>query len=97
MKQHDQRMWEILEDNPSVAIAWYLMSAYTYYHLDDTIITDGAFDKLAKWILEKWDDIDHPHKHFITQDDLRSGTLLIDYTTLPTITKDAAQRLLTER
>jgi len=34
---------------------------------------------MSKTMLERWDDIDHFHKHLITVDDLQAGTYLGDY------------------
>ena len=62
--------------NPS---AKYLMCAYAYYEQDDPLISDQEFDELAKFILENYDAIDHPHKHLVTKDNLEAGTYLGEY------------------
>ena len=60
-------------------IAKYLMCAYAYYKEDDPLISDAEFDELAKWLLENYDHVDHPHKHLITKSDLEAGTYLGEY------------------
>ena len=60
-------------------IAKYLMCAYAYYEQDDPLISDQEFDELAKFILENYDAIDHPHKHLVTKDHLEAGTYLGEY------------------
>ena len=60
-------------------ISMYLIMSYTYYVEDDPIMGDWQFDLLAKWLLENWDDLAHPHKHLITEDDLKAGTFLGEY------------------
>jgi len=60
-------------------VAKYLMCAYAYYVEDDPLISDQEFDDLAKFILENYDAIDHPHKGRLTQYDLKAGTFLGKY------------------
>ena len=55
-------------------IAKYLMCSYAYYKEDNPLISDQEFDDLAKFILENYNAIDHPHKHLITSDHLSAGT-----------------------
>jgi hypothetical protein len=65
---------------PYDPISMYLMASYAYYQGCDPIITDYEFDELAKYLLECIDTLpDHPHKHLITQEDLRAGTYLGNY------------------
>lgn len=64
---------------PNQYPAYYLMMAYAYYELDSPIASDAAFDKLSKLFKEKYDEIEHPHKHFITVDMLDAGTYIGSY------------------
>lgn len=59
---------------PNMALKLYLMSCYLYYVEDVHVITDTEFDRLGKYLLSVWDDVDHPHKSMITPDDLRATT-----------------------
>lgn len=52
----------------------YLVHCYMYYVLDHPVIEDAAFDRLCKHLLDHWDEIEHPHKHLVSKDDLRAGT-----------------------
>lgn len=72
---HDEQCLTTIE-NPSMMIPWYLMASYAYYVEDDPILSDGLFDALAKRMLECWNSLEHFHKHLITEDDLKAGTLL---------------------
>lgn len=69
-------LWSAVEDNPNLSVPWYLMASYAYYVEDDPFLPDAAFDMLAELMIEHWDQIEHRHKHMITLDDLRAGTLL---------------------
>jgi len=70
---------EIFADNINMMVPWYLMASYAYYKKDEPILSDAFFDSMGKTMLERWDDIDHFHKHLITVDDLQAGTYLGDY------------------
>jgi NAD-dependent DNA ligase len=60
-------------------VPFYLMCAYAYYKLDQPIISDDLFDKMAKDLLKHYDKIEHFHKHLITRGDLEAGTYLGEY------------------
>lgn len=70
---------EIFAENINMMVPWYLMASYAYYKKDEPILSDAFFDAMSKTMLERWDDIDHFHKHLITVDDLQAGTYLGDY------------------
>ena len=73
----DVHMMKAVESNVNLYVPWYLMAAYAYYMDDNPILSDGVFDMMAKKMLERWDEIEHQHKHYITVDDLRAGSLLL--------------------
>ena len=78
----DQRVNELLQKSINLAIPYYLMAAYAYYKEDDPILSDGLFDYLATLILKNYDTITHPHKKYITKEDLEAGTYLGQYPAL---------------
>ena len=63
-------------------IAKYLMCSYAYYKQDDPLVSDEEFDELAKYLLENWKTVDHPHKWYIKKADLKAGTFLGRYPTM---------------
>lgn len=78
-----------------MAVPWVLMASYAYYIHGEGLLSDTLFDSLCKGLLEKWDNIQHRHKHLITLEDLRAGTLYgLREEHYPGITKSAAMRLL---
>jgi hypothetical protein len=85
---------EIFADNINMMVPWYLMAAYAYYKQDEPILTDAFFDAMGKTMLERWDDINHYHKHLITVDDLAAGTYLGDY---PSIVNGALEEMLAQQ
>ena len=72
-------------------IGKYLVHSYIYYHLDNSVIADSEYDEMAKYILEHYDELEHPHKHLISKDALVAGTFLLPEDEYPTIVKDTAR------
>lgn len=81
---------------PNTMVPWYILSSYAYYHLDSPVLSDAAFDALAVRLLSCWDVVEHPHKHLITEDALRAGTLLLAEDEYPGIAKGSANSILRE-
>ena len=50
------------------------MLSYLYYERSISLVPDTDFDQLCKEMLEHWEDMEHPHKHLITKEDLEAGT-----------------------
>ena len=77
----DKECLDIVDNNPNMMVPWYLMAAYAYYVEDEPILSDSIFDRLSKKMLKEWENIEHMHKEFITEDDLKAGTFLGEYPT----------------
>ena len=77
----DERAANIFAENINMMVPYYLMAAYAYYKQDDPIFSDGFFDAMAKTMLERWADIEHYHKPYISKNDLKAGTYLGAYPT----------------
>ena len=60
----DKKAAEIFDKNINMMVPWYLMASYAYYKEDDPILSDQFFDNMAKVMLDKWEEIEHFHKHF---------------------------------
>ena len=86
----DQYAAEIFAKNINLMVPWYLMAAYAYYQQDNPILSDSFFDDLAKTLLTVWDDVEHRHKEYITQDMLNAGTYVGKY---PGIVEGAVEQL----
>ena len=71
-----------IEKSINFAVPFYIMAAHAYYKDDDPIISDHAFDQLAKFILENYDKITHPHKSYLDRGTLEAGTYLGNYPSL---------------
>lgn len=86
---------QIYDENPNMLIPYYLMHSYLYYVEDNPIVSDSEFDHICKMLLEKWDNVEHFHKHLINKDDLFAGTgYALEY---PERVKYGAKHLLKER
>ena len=86
----DKQAQEIFDKNINMMVPWYLMASYAYYKEDDSILSDGFFDNMAKVMLENWDSIKHFHKNLIGPMDLAAGTYLGEY---PERVKGAVEEL----
>jgi len=82
---------------PKQALQKYLMASYLYYIRYQSVMPDSEYDEMAKVLLEQWDMFEHQHKHLVTPEDLKAGTLFRlrdeDY---PLIVKCAADMWLRE-
>ena len=65
------RIWE---KNPNMLIPYYLMFSYLYYEKNISLIEDTEFDKLCSTLLEKYDSVEHMHKHLVSKESLTAGT-----------------------
>lgn len=61
--------------SPGAKLQKYLMASYLYYVRFQSVMPDAEYDLLAKDLLEAWDNFEHYHKHLVTIEDLRAGTL----------------------
>lgn len=77
-------------------VPWYLITAYAYYILDESLIEDSKFDSMAKELLKNYDSIEHRHKSLIDKEDLAAGTLLLSKEDYPTIVQEIATILVSQ-
>ena len=82
------RVWE---KNPNMLVPYYLMFSYLYYEKNISLIEDTEFAKLCQTLLEKYDSVEHMHKHLVSKESLTAGTGYdIVYTNM---IKDSAMKL----
>ena len=55
-------------------VPYYLMHSYLYYVMNEPIISDIEYDELCKELKDKWDSVEHYHKHLIDKQSLGAGT-----------------------
>lgn len=80
---------------PMSIVPWWLMASYLYYLHDLSLLSDALYDELAKDMLKRWGDIKHPHKHLITEDALKAGSLYqLKEEDYPLMTRCAARHLV---
>lgn len=95
MSNLDAEARAAISECSGVAVAWWLMASYLYYHCDVSILSDAYFDDLSEWLDRSWGDIDHFHKHLIDREALSAGTAFYlredDY---PLRTRRAAEALI---
>ena len=79
MNKYEIYMNGNMQKSINMSVPYYIMSAYAYYKEDDPIISDSTFDKMAQFILENYDNINHPHKVYLDRETLAAGTYLGEY------------------
>ena len=83
--------------NDGVLVQWYLILSYAYYIEDLSLVTDTEYDNICRRLLDKFDEIEHHHKHLISKDDLEAGTgFALSKEDYPQIVIGAAKQLREE-
>ena len=95
-RNHDRLMERETGAKPNCMVPWYVLASYAYYHLDQPVISDMAFDRLARRLLIDWKQVEHQHKRLISEDALRAGTMLLSEDEYPSVAKGAARALLAD-
>lgn len=70
---------------PGHLVHHYLLAAYCYYWLNESPLTDHAFDLLCLRLHEVYDTFEHPHKYLVNKEHLEAGTCLLAIDQYPTI------------
>lgn len=82
----------LIRANPNLLVPHFLLHSWLYYVADTPAIQDATFDVIVKELGERWEDIEHPHKHLIDPALLKSGF----YLQYPPIVEGAARAFLLE-
>lgn len=85
----------LLKRSKNLAVSWWLIGSYAYYHLDETIISDEFFDYLTVLIRENYSTIEHVNKDLITEERLSVGSAF-DLRIYPTRVMSCTQQILTQ-
>lgn len=64
----DEAVRTLVENNPSMAVPWYLSAGLAYYAWDENIMHDATYDWLCDVLSTHWDVIEHRHKSIIQRD-----------------------------
>jgi len=70
----DRQLAKLLAKSPNMAVPWYLMASYLYYHEDIQLLSDSYYDQLCAYLKQHWDSIEHRHKSLVPYDCLSAGT-----------------------
>lgn len=79
---------------PGLLVPHYLIHCHLYYGCSVSIISDEAFDELARRLDEEWDEVEHPHKKLIEREALGASGY---YLKLPRMVKASAWSLYCNR
>lgn len=70
---HDKHFKKLIDDNPNMMVPWWIMAAWAYEVASSPILSDAAFDQLAKDLDECWDLVEHRHKKLLDRKLLKSS------------------------
>lgn len=90
-------MYRMVRQNcgPNAAVPWWLMASFMYYVHDTPFLTDALYDEMALDMKAHWTEIVHQHKHLITEEHLRAGSLYdLPSNEYPMMVKGAVAHLL---
>jgi len=95
---HDALFLRLREDKgDNLLVPWILMTSYLYYIEDISILSGHLFDNMCRELMEKYDTVEHRHKHLICKEGLSSGSLFdLTEDDYPHIVKGAARQLARE-
>lgn len=88
----DTYVLALIKSHPNLLVPHFLVHSFLYYVMDSAVIQDATFDVIVKTLGEKWDTVEHPHKHLIDPSLLKSGF----YLKYPSIVEGAAHSFLRE-
>lgn len=92
---YNELLLDLLIDKPNLAVPWYLSLSYAYYELDESLVTDWTYDRLCRMLDQRWDEIEHRHKHLIDRASLSAGTgFALPYRTFPSIILESTRLLI---
>lgn len=75
---YDSKIYEIIQEEQLYrAVHWYLVCSYGYYHHDESLVSDHAFDLLAKFLWARYSELKDNHTKLISREELAAGTLLL--------------------
>lgn len=70
----DNFVRECFKVNPNTSMSWFLICSYCYYCRYESLMTDEAFDKMCKWMLTHYENLDHVNKELVTKEMLIAGS-----------------------
>lgn len=88
------RRSDVAELPLNLLVSHYLLASYCYYQLNQSPMTDDAFDYLCKRLLENYDSVDHCHKGLVDTGSLEAGTCLLGPLDYPLRVQIGAERYL---
>lgn len=59
--------------NADLLLVQYLVLACAYYHFHESLTTDAQFDRVARELARRWDEVTHPHRELVDIETLRNG------------------------
>lgn len=78
----------------NLLVPHYLLASFCYYRMDQSPMTDDAFDYLCQRALANYDSIKHIHKPLMDRESLEAGTCMLAYDEYPSRVQNGAEQYL---
>lgn len=92
---YDQAARECFKGNPNTALSWFILASFCYYCRDVSLLSDSTYDRMAKYLLENWDKVEHVNKDLVDKENLKAGSLYnVGETGYPTRVKVIAEGMI---
>lgn len=74
----------------NLLVSHYLVASYCYYHLNQSPMTDEAFDLLCVRLRDNYKKLNHTHLHLVEFESLSAGTCMLRMEQFPQIVQMSA-------
>lgn len=79
---------------PNLLVPWYLMTSWTYYCRDVSLVSDGFYGDICETLNAHWEVIEHMHKHLVDREAVATGTgYYVNSEVCPGMTRAGASHL----
>ena len=83
--------------NPNTTISFFLSASLAYYCRYESLLSDECFDKMCKWMLKHYDELEHQHKHLVTKEGLETGSgYYLKDSDYPLIVKVSTEQMISD-
>jgi len=72
-------MVKVIAKNRNMMIPYYIMCCYSYYRANHPLVRDRFFDRLALALSREFNYLDHYHKKFLTEEEVKAATFKGEY------------------
>lgn len=88
---------QTIEAHPNLSVPWYLIAMYSENILCDPLLSKKDAYFLSRFLIKNFESITHPHKRFVTLEELEDVTLFLEESSYPSLTRDATEAMIMQK